>query len=136
MFSTWSPVLLSPKLCRLHWPLLGNSSLLAMKVKDKKSEIFSQIREVEGEFLAGSHTTFLNKELFKHIFALLLMQMCACLKEHMREIIDYMFCTLCKVCPGSTVSWYYQDCNRQNMPRVQNTWSIGTGPRLNARTQM
>jgi len=29
-----------------------------------------------------------------------------------------------------------EDCNRQSMQRAQNTWSIGTGLRLNARTQM
>jgi len=42
------------------------------------------------------------------------MQMCACLKEHMREVIDYVFCTLCMVCPGSAVSWNCQVCNRQS----------------------
>jgi len=30
----------------------------------------------------------LNKGLFEHIFEFMLLQMCACLKEHMREVID------------------------------------------------
>jgi len=64
------------------------------------------------------------------------MQICACLKEHMREVIDYVFFALCMVCPGSAVSWNRQDFNRQSMQRVQNTWSIGTGLLLNALAQM
>jgi len=60
---------------------------------------------------------------------------CACLIEHVREVIDYVFCALCMVCPGSAVSWNRQDYNRQSMQRVQTTWSIGTGLCLNARTQ-
>ena len=31
------------------------------------------------------------------------------------------------VCLGSAVNWNRQDCNRQSMQRVQNTWSTGTG---------
>jgi len=62
------------------------------------------------------------------------MQMCAYLKEHMR--VDYVFGTLCMVCPGSAVSSNRQECNRQNMQRVQNTCSVGTGLCLNARTQI
>jgi len=68
---------------------------------------------------------FFEQRAFKHIFAFVLMQMCACLKEHMR--VD--FCALYIVCLGSTVSWNRQDCNRQSMQRVQNTWLIGTGLR-------
>jgi len=30
------------------------------------------------------------------------MQMCACLKKHMR--VDYVFCALCMVCPGSALT--------------------------------
>jgi len=41
------------------------------------------------------------------------------LKEHMR--VDYVFCALCMVCPGSAVSWNRQGCNRPSMQRVQNT---------------
>jgi len=41
------------------------------------------------------------------------MQMCAGLKEHMREVIDYVICALCMVCLGSAVSWNRQDCNSQ-----------------------
>jgi len=55
------------------------------------------------------------------------MQRCASLKEHMRKVIDYVFCALCMVRPGKALSWNRQDCNRQSMQRVQNTWSIGTG---------
>jgi len=62
------------------------------------------------------------------------MQMYACLKEHMK--VDYVFCALCMVCPGSAVSWNSQDCNRQSMKRVQNAWSIGTGLLSNALAQM
>jgi len=62
------------------------------------------------------------------------MATCAFLKEHMR--VDYVFCVLCMVCPGSAVSWNCQDCNRQSMQRVQNSWSIRIGQCLNAWTQM
>jgi len=61
------------------------------------------------------------------------MQMCVRLKEHMK--VDYVFCALFMVWQGSAVSWNRQDCNRQSIQRVQNTWSIGTGLCLNARTQ-
>jgi len=54
------------------------------------------------------------------------MQMFACLKEHMGEVIDYVFCALYMICPGSAVSWNRQDCNGQSIQRVQNTWSVGT----------
>jgi len=46
------------------------------------------------------------------------MKMCACLKEHMR--VDYVFCALCVVYPGSAVSWNRQDYNSQSI-QVQNT---------------
>ena len=96
-----------------------------MSAKDKNSEVFNCFKKVKGEFRAGSHTTSLNKGLL-HTFAFVLMQMSACQKEHMREVIDYVFRALCMVCPGSAVSWNRQDCNRQSMQRVQNTWSVGT----------
>jgi len=48
------------------------------------------------------------------------MHMCAGLKEHMREVIDYVIWALCMVCLGSAVGWNRQDCNRQSMQRVQN----------------
>jgi len=63
------------------------------------------------------------------------MQMCAFLKEHMREVIDCLLRSL-HGCPDSAVSWNRQDCNKQNMQRVQNTGSVGTGLYLNARTHM
>jgi len=63
------------------------------------------------------------------------MQMYAYLKKHMRDVIEYVFCGLCMVCPGSAVSWNRQDCNRQSMQRAQNTWSIGTVLCLHPRTQ-
>ena len=69
-----------------------------MSVKDNKSEVFSYVKKVKCEFLARSHTFSLNKWLFEHSFAFVLMQMCACLKEHMRKVIDYVFCALCIVC--------------------------------------
>jgi len=55
------------------------------------------------------------------------MQMCACLKDHIR--VDYVFCALCMVCARSAVSWNRQDRNWQSMQRVQNTsvnwhWSV------------
>jgi len=77
---------------------------------------------------------FFEQRVFKLIFAFVLMQMCACLKEHI--IVNYVFCALCMVFPGSVVSWNRQDYNRQSMQRVQNTWSIETGLLLNALTQM
>jgi len=46
------------------------------------------------------------------------MQLCACYKERMREIIDYVLWALCMVCPGSAVSWNRQDCKRQSVERV------------------
>jgi len=46
--------------------------------------------------------------------AFVLMQRCACLKEHVRDIICCVFCALCLICPGSVVSWIRQDCNRQS----------------------
>jgi len=61
------------------------------------------------------------------MLAFVLLQTCGCLKEHMREVITYVFCALYIVFPGSAVSWNRQDCNRLSMQRVQNTWSIGTG---------
>jgi len=54
--------------------------------------------------------------------------------KHMR--VDYVFCALCMVCSSSAVNWNRQDCNRQSMQGVQNTWSIGTGLWFNTRTQM
>ena len=53
----------------------------------------------------------------------------------MREVIDCVLRSL-HVYPGSAVSWNRQDCDRQSMQRVQNTWSIGTGLCLTVRTQM
>jgi len=60
------------------------------------------------------------------------MQMCVCLKEHIR--VDDVFCALCIVCLGSAVSWNRQGCNRQSIQWVQNTWSTGIGLLLNALT--
>jgi len=40
----------------------------------------------------------------------------------MREVIDYVFCGLFMVCPGSAVSWNRQDCNRQSLQRGQLDW--------------
>ena len=33
------------------------------------------------------------------------MQTYECLKEHMKEVINYVFCALCMFCSGSAVSW-------------------------------
>jgi len=54
----------------------------------------------------------------------------------MREIINYVFCALCMVCLSSAVSPNRQNCNKQSMQRVQNTWSLGTDLCSNARIQM
>jgi len=70
---------------------------------------------------------FFQQRGVKHIFAFVLMTMRECLKEHMREVMDYVFCALCLVCPGRAASCHRHDCNRQSTQRVQNTWSIGTG---------
>jgi len=42
----------------------------------------------------------------------------------MREVIKYVFCTLCMVWLGSAVSWNRQNCNKQSMRQVQHlvTW--------------
>jgi len=34
----------------------------------------------------------------------------------MREVIDYVLCALCMVCPGSAVSWNRKDCNHKRSP--------------------
>jgi len=39
------------------------------------------------------------------------------------------------LCMGWAVSWNRQDCNRQSMQLVLNTWSTGTALYLNSRTQ-
>jgi len=39
------------------------------------------------------------------------MQMCVLERKH-QEVIDYVLCALCMVCPGSAVSWNRQDYNR------------------------
>jgi len=44
-----------------------------------------------------------EQRVFIHIFAFVLIQMCACLKVHMR--VGYVFCALYMVFPGSAVSW-------------------------------
>jgi len=75
-----------------------------MSAKDGKSEFFSYLKKVKGELLTRNHTISLKKRASRHIFAFVLMQMCAGLKEHMREVIDYVFCALCMVCQGSAVS--------------------------------
>jgi len=64
------------------------------------------------------------------------MQMCACWKEDVREVVDYAFCALCLVCPGTAVSWNRQDCNRQSMQRMQNTWSHGASLCSNGQIHM
>jgi len=79
-----------------------------------------KIEKVIGEFLTRYHTISLKKGVSRHIFAFVLMQMCAGLKEHIREVIDYVFCAFCMVCLGSAFSRNHQDCNRQSMQRVQN----------------
>jgi len=75
-----------------------------MSAKDRKSEIFSHLKKVKGEFLTRNHAISLRKRASRHNFAFVLMQMCAGLKEHTREAIDYAFCALCMVCLGSAVS--------------------------------
>jgi len=107
--------------------------LWVQKIKNQRSSAIFKKSKVN--FLLEV-ILFLWTKAFKHIFAFVLMQMFACLKEYMRELIDYVFCALCMVCPGSAVSWNRQDCNRQSMQQVENTWSIGTGLFLNARTQI
>jgi len=98
--------------------------------------MFSYFEKVIGTFPSRSLNIFSNNGLLKHIFAFVLMRMCACYNEHMREVNNYVFCPLCMVCPGSAVSWNHQDCNRQSIRRVQKIWLFGTGLCLNARTQV
>jgi len=83
-----------------------------MSANDIKSDVFSHLYKVKCEFLARSHTFYSNKGL-SNTFAFVLMQMCACLKEHMT--VHYMLHALCMVYLGSAVSWNRQDCNRQNL---------------------
>jgi len=82
-----------------------------MNSNDKKSEVFSYFENVKGECLARSNIISLKKGLFKQIFAFVLMKMCSCLKEHISEVIDCVFCALCMACSGSAVSWNRQDPN-------------------------
>jgi len=114
------------KLC-----FICDSSLLIMSAKDRNQK-FSAIFEKSNVNILLCY--FFEQRAFKHIFAFVLLQMCACLKEQMR--VNCVFCALCMVCPGSADSWNRQGCNRQSMQRVEDTWSIGTGLFLNAQTQM
>jgi len=110
-----------------------HNCLLVQKIRNQK---FSAIVKTSKVNFLLEVILFLWTKGFKHIFAFMLMHMCACLKERTREVIGHLLCPLCMVCQGSVVSWNRQGCNRQSMQRVQNTWSIGTCLCLNARTQM
>jgi len=55
---------------------------------------------VAGLGVKGKSYYFVEQTAFKHTLAFLLMQICACWNERMREVIDYVFCALCMVCPG------------------------------------
>ena len=124
LFSARQPsVLFSPKLCVLNCALLAIHHCLfgVQKIRNQKF-LAIQMWKSNVNFISYY---FFEQRAFKHIFAFVLMQMCVCLKEHMR--VD--FCALDIVCLGSTVSWNRQGCNRQSMQRVQNTWLIGTGLR-------
>jgi len=72
-----------------------------MSAKDKKSDVFSYFKKLKCEFIARSNTFYSNKGLLKHS-AFVLMQICACLKEHMT--VHCVFCALCMVYPGSAVA--------------------------------
>ena len=108
-----------------------DSSLLILSAKIINQNFSAIFKKSKVNFFSYC---FFEQRDFEHIFAFVLMQMCACLKEHMR--FDYVFCALCMVCPGSAVSWNRQGCSRQSIQWVQNTWSIGTGLLLNSLTQM
>jgi len=89
-----------------------------MNAKDKnyKSEVFSYFEKSKVNFLLEAKMFLFEQMAFKHIFAFVL-KMCAFFKEHVREVMDNVFCVLCMVmvCLGSAVSWNCQDCNRQSM---------------------
>jgi len=88
MFSARYLVLFSPTPSKINFASLCDSSLLIMSAKDNKSDVFSSFKKARGEFLARSHTiSFLQTKGLGFV----LMQMCACQKEHMREVIDYVF---------------------------------------------
>jgi len=78
----------------------------------------------------------MKQRVFEHILAFVLMQMCTCWKEHMKEVIDHVFWAFCMVCPARAIRWSCQDCNRQSIQQVQNTWTIVSRLCLNAQTQM
>jgi len=40
----------------------------------------------------------------------------------MREIISFVFCALCMVCPGKALSWNHKDCNRQSNATSARHW--------------
>jgi len=103
-----------------------------MSAKDTKSDVFSYFKNGKGEFLVGRRTISLNNGLL-NTFTFVLMQMCACLKAYMREVIDYVFCVLCMVCPGSAVSRNCQDkaCNES-----KTLGQLGLVCVLNSPTQM
>jgi len=60
-----------------------------ISAKSKKSDVFSYFIKAKGDFLARGHTISLNKGFLNtSSFEFVPMQMCACLKEHMR--VDYL----------------------------------------------
>ena len=84
-----------------------NCALLAFhhclfSVQKIRNQKFSAIFERSNVNFFSYYFFELEQMAFKHIFVFVLMQMCACLKEHMR--VEYVFCALCMVCPGSAVS--------------------------------
>ena len=118
------------KLCVLNCalPPIYHCLFWVQKIRNQKFSAIFKRSNVKFSYY------FFEQRAFKHIFTFVLMQMCACLKEHMR--FDYVFCALCMVCPGSAVSWNRQGCSRQSIEWVQNNWSVGTGLLLNSLAQM
>jgi len=78
----------------LHYALLCNSSLLIMSAKDKKSEVFSYFWKVKCEFIASSHTLYLNKGLLNTSSHLCWCK-CVCVGKNTEK--SSVFCALCMV---------------------------------------
>jgi len=99
---------------------------------DNKSDVFSYLKKIKCELLLEVILFLCTKGFQTHFRICVNADVCVFERTHESRL----FCALYMVCLGSAVRWNRQDCNRQSMQRVQNTWSIPTGLCLNARTQM
>ena len=113
--------------------LLCNSSSLFIRTKYKNQKFSDILIKSKVAFLLEV-ILFLSTNGFQtHLGICANANVCVFERTH-----ESRLCLLrsCMVCPGSAVSWNRQDCDRQSIQRMQNTWSIGTGLCLSARSRM